>query len=82
MASDPFDLHHIGDHSEDRGTLGAGDLFPELLPVQRCNSVNGVQNGPWIGTLVCCIRPNGHRGEHSVSLGDADTASYWHETWR
>ena len=56
------------------------DLPPSSL-WQRCGSVHCIDNGPWIGTLVCCIRRSGHDGEHSMSLGDADGEDYWPERW-
>jgi hypothetical protein len=78
MTSDPFRLHNLG---EDDFSLSAADVFSERSSLRRCNSVHGVQSGPWRGTLVCCARQDGHRGEHSVLLGDVGTAHCWQETW-
>ena len=40
-----------------------------------------IDHGPWIGTLVCCIRQSGHADDHSMSLGDFGQVDYWQETW-
>jgi hypothetical protein len=53
-----------------------------LAPLQRCSSVHSVWSGSWIGTLVCCVRPKDHRGDHSASLGDVGTACYWQAIWQ
>jgi len=61
------------------------DLEDLALPGEhtwhRCGAVHCIDHGPWIGTLVCCIRQSGHAGDHSMSLGDHGQADYWQETW-
>jgi hypothetical protein len=61
------------------------DLDDLGLPTQRtwrrCGAVHCIDHGPWIGTLVCCIRQSGHADDHSMSLGDAGQVDYWRETW-
>ena len=48
---------------------------------QRCGAVHCIDRGPWIGTLVCCIRRSGHESDHSMSLGDFGAVDFWQETW-
>jgi len=61
------------------------DLDDLALPAEpqwrRCGAVHCIDSGPWIGTLVCCIRQSGHEDEHSMSLGDLGAADYWQENW-
>lgn len=78
MTSDPF----YARDSDDEPEL---DLDPIELPVQpqwrRCAAVHCVERGPWVGTLVCCMRKSGHTNEHLMTLGDPDTPDYWRECW-
>ena len=55
--------------------------MPEPRQWQRCGAVHCIDHGPWIGTLVCCIRQSSHDGDHSMSLGDFGAVDYWQETW-
>jgi len=48
---------------------------------QRCGAVHCIDSGPWMGTLVCCIRRSGHDSDHAMSLGDFGQIDYWSETW-
>lgn len=61
------------------------DLDDLVLPAQpawqRCGAVHCIDCGPWMGTLVCCIRRSGHDTDHSMSLGDFGEIDYWQETW-
>ena len=61
------------------------DLDDLALPTERtwrrCGAVHCIDRGPWIGTLVCCIRQSEHADDHSMSLGDVGKADYWQETW-
>jgi hypothetical protein len=43
--------------------------------------VHCIDRGPWLGTLVCCIRRSGHEDGHAMSLGDRGASDYWCETW-
>ncbi len=55
--------------------------LPERQTWQRCGAVHCIDHGPWIGTLVCCIRRSGHRDAHTMSLGDLGSVDYWSEVW-
>jgi len=55
--------------------------MPEPRQWQRCGAVHCIDNGPWIGTLVCCIRQSGHANDHTMSLGDFGAVDFWQETW-
>ena len=55
--------------------------MPEPRQWQRCGAVHCIDNGPWIGTLVCCIRQSGHGNDHTMSLGDFGAVDFWQETW-
>ena len=61
------------------------DLDDLVLPAQeewqRCGAVHCIDRGPWMGTLVCCIRRSGHERDHSMSLGDAGESDFWQEHW-
>ncbi len=61
------------------------DLDDLVMPPEpkwhRCGAVHCIDNGPWIGTLVCCIRQSGHDGGHTVSLGDEGGSDFWRESW-
>jgi hypothetical protein len=61
--------------------FGIDDLTLPAQTWQRCGTVHCIDHGPWMGTLVCCIRRSGHSGDHSMSLGDVGQADYWQETW-
>jgi hypothetical protein len=66
-------------HDED---FDLDDLaMPAMTQWQRCGAVHCIDQGPWIGTLVCCIRQSGHDSGHSMSLGDQGAVDYWQETW-
>jgi len=56
----------------------------ELPPVPeftRCGLVRAIHGGPWVGTLVSCVRRGGHGGEHAAELGDPGTRDHWRESW-
>ena len=55
--------------------------LPEQRQWQRCGAVHCIDRGPWIGTLVCCIRQSGHDHDHTMSLGDFGRVDFWQETW-
>ena len=55
--------------------------MPDRMQWQRCGAVHCIDSGPWIGTLVCCIRQSGHDSDHSMSLGDAGAVDFWQESW-
>ncbi len=55
--------------------------MPEQPQWQRCGAVHCIDHGPWIGTLVCCIRRSGHDHDHNMSLGDFGAVDYWQESW-
>jgi hypothetical protein len=78
MTSDPI---YSGEAEEEPEP----DLDPTELPEQpqwlRCGAVHSVERGPWVGTLVCCMRKGGHTNEHLMTLGDAGTPEYWQEFW-
>ena len=61
------------------------DIDELNLPAQpqfhRCGAVHCIDNGPWLGTLVCCIRHSDHDGDHSMSLGDQGSDDFWQESW-
>lgn len=56
-------------------------VLPDQPTWQRCGSVHCIDHGPWIGTLVCCVRRSGHADGHGMSLGDIGEPDYWRETW-
>ena len=68
------------DHDFDLDDLGDMTL-PEQRTWQRCGAVHCIDHGPWIGTLVCCIRQSGHADDHTMSLGDFGQVDYWQESW-
>jgi hypothetical protein len=80
MTSEP--LHRsMPDHLSELD-LDLDDLaLPEEPDYRRCSAIHAVEQGPWNGTLVCCMRESDHDGEHSMALGDEGCASYWVETW-
>ena len=80
---DPF---HVGGISELPAWSDADFDLDELrLPEEpqwhRCGAVHCIDRGPWLGTLVCCVRRSGHDGGHAMSLGDAGAPDHWQETW-
>ncbi len=80
MTIDPFPVRRFGDWPQDDFDLD--DLTMPAEPVwRRCGAVHCIDHGPWIGTLVCCIRQSGHDHDHSMSLGDLGGPDYWQETW-
>jgi hypothetical protein len=87
MAMNPLGDWDGGDHAvtlDDEVALSLDDteLALPLMPrLCRCGSLRDVGTGPWIGTLVCCTRPVDHAGDHTMSLGDLASPSYWRETW-
>jgi hypothetical protein len=80
LTIDPFHLQQGGEWSDIDFDLDDFTLPPEPQ-WQRCGAVHCIDRGPWIGTLVCCIRRSGHDDAHSMSLGDEGTADYWRESW-
>jgi len=60
--------------------LGEFEL-PPAPEFRRCGLVRGVDHGPWVGTLVSCVRQAAHGGDHVAELGDRGAADHWHETW-
>lgn len=80
MTIEPFHVRRYSEWSD-----ADFDLEDLALPAEpqwhRCGAVHCVDRGPWLGTLVCCIRRSGHEGGHSMSLGDAGAPDYWQETW-
>ena len=81
MTIDPYPvrkkLHNWSDDDFDLDDLA----LPTEPQWRRCGAVHCIDSGPWIGTLVCCIRQSGHEDEHSMSLGDLGAADYWQENW-
>jgi hypothetical protein len=77
---DPFNVRKFSEWSD-----ADFDLEDLALPAEpqwnRCGAVHCIDRGPWIGTLVCCIRRSGHDDGHSMSLGDEGAPDYWRETW-
>ena len=83
MTIDPF---HVGGISELPAWSDADFDLDELrLPEEpqwhRCGAVHCIDRGPWLGTLVCCVRRSGHDGGHAMSLGDVGAPDHWQETW-
>lgn len=76
MTSDPF---YSGD-DEPAPDLDALEL-PEHPTWRRCVAVHAVEQGPWVGTLICCTRKVGHPNEHLTTLGDIGSPDYWQEFW-
>ena len=77
---DPFHVRKFSQWSE-----AEFDLDDLVLPAEpqwhRCGAVHCIDRGPWLGTLVCCIRRSGHEDGHSMSLGDEGSPDYWREVW-
>ena len=80
MAIEPHTQRVLRDWNDDDF-----DLEDLVLPVQpawqRCGAVHCIDRGPWLGTLVCCIRRSGHEDAHAMSLGDEGAFDYWRTTW-
>ncbi len=55
--------------------------LPATPQFRRCGAVHCIDNGPWLGTLVCCIRRSSHEGDHAMSLGDEGADDFWRESW-
>ena len=80
LTIDPNHVRRFSDWSDADFDLDDLVLPPE--PVwHRCGAVHCIDRGPWLGTLVCCIRRSGHDDTHSMSLGDEGAPDYWRETW-
>jgi hypothetical protein len=77
---DPFHVRKFSEWSD-----ADFDLDDLVLPAEpqwhRCGAVHCIDRGPWLGTLVCCIRRSGHEDGHSMSLGDEGSPDYWREVW-
>ena len=69
MTIDPFHVRRISEWSDADFDLEDLEL-PAAPQWNRCGAVHCIDRGPWIGTLVCCIRRSGHEDGHSMSLGD------------
>ena len=80
VSIEPYRLHKYSEWSD-----ADFDLEDLVLPAEpqwhRCGAVHCIDRGPWLGTLVCCIRRSGHDDGHSMSLGDEGAPDYWRETW-
>jgi hypothetical protein len=83
VTSDPFDSRNINHRTDDEAEPDLDDLeLPEQPQWRRCAAVHCIEQGPWTGTLVCCMRKIGHGNEHLMTLGDVGTAEYWQEFWQ
>lgn len=80
MSIEPYHVHKYSEWSD-----ADFDLEDLVLPPEpqwhRCGAVHCIDRGPWLGTLVCCIRRSGHDDGHSMSLGDEGAPDYWREIW-
>ena len=82
MTSDPFYSRKIDHWTEDDTEPDLDGLeLPEQPQWRRCGAVHCIEQGPWTGTLVCCMRKSGHKNEHLMTLGDFDNSDYWQEFW-
>ncbi len=80
MTLDPHPVHTYRTWTDDDFDLD--DLaIPDAPQWRRCGAVHCIDRGPWLGTLVCCIRQSGHDGTHAMSLGDEGGPDHWQETW-
>jgi hypothetical protein len=80
LTIDPFHVRRFSEWSDADFDLDDLEL-PAAPQWNRCGAVHCIDRGPWIGTLVCCIRRSGHEDGHSMSLGDEGAPDYWRETW-
>jgi len=80
LTIDPHHVHRFSEWSDADFDLEDLEL-PATPQWNRCGAVHCIDRGPWIGTLVCCIRRSGHEHGHSMSLGDEGAPDYWRETW-
>ncbi len=77
---DPYQVRKFSEWSD--ADFDLDDLvLPEQPQWHRCGAVHCIDEGPWLGTLVCCIRRSGHKDAHSMSLGDVGSPDHWSETW-
>jgi hypothetical protein len=81
LTIDPFHVRKFSEWSDADFDLADLEL-PAGPQWNRCGAVHCIDRGPWIGTLVCCIRRSGHEDGHSMSLGDEGAPDYWRETWQ
>jgi len=86
MTSDPLRRQAHDDwfdvDTESDADLDADEIVLPAVPQwRRCSVVHCIEQGPWVGTLVCCIRQSGHKDGHSVPLGDVGSPDYWLEIW-
>ncbi len=82
VSIDPIHVRRLGTWTEDDLAFELDDLdLPAQPQWHRCGAVHCIDRGPWIGTLVCCVRRSGHDGGHTMSLGDADGSDHWQEIW-
>ena len=80
MTIDPYYVRKLSDWSD--ADFDLEDLvLPDQAQWHRCGAVHWIDQGPWIGTLVCCVRRSGHQDAHAMSLGDAGAPDHWSETW-
>ena len=78
MTIDPFHVRKLSEWSD--ADFDLDDLvLPEQQQWHRCGAVHCIDRGPWLGTLVCCIRRSGHEDAHSMSLGDEGAPDYWRD---
>jgi hypothetical protein len=83
MASDPFESRDTDRWTEQDEELDLDGLeLPAQPQWQRCGAVHCIEQGPWVSTLVCCMRKSGHENQHLTTLGDVGTAEYWQEFWQ
>ncbi len=82
MTIDPFHVRRFSQWPDSDFDLEDLDrAMPDEPQWHRCGAVHCIDRGPWLGTLVCCIRRSGHEELHSMSLGDMGAPDYWCETW-
>jgi hypothetical protein len=80
LTIDPFHVRKLSEWSD--ADFDLDDLvLPEQQQWHRCGAVHCIDRGPWLGTLVCCIRRSGHEDAHAMSLGDEGAFDYWRTTW-
>jgi hypothetical protein len=82
VSIDPIHVRGLGSWTEDDLAFELDDLdLPAQPQWHRCGAVHCIDRGPWIGTLVCCVRTSGHDGGHTMALGDAGGPDHWQEIW-